>query len=85
MFVNDFSQTSYLYITSDQHVRGDKGIDKNVGTAPSVWVYTIVLLLFFFSNDAEYLESFINICGGNSKSKVFFKCKRTTFLTPKIE
>lgn len=35
MFVNDFSQTSYLYITS---VRGDKGIDKNVGTAPSVWV-----------------------------------------------
>ena len=48
MFVNDFSQTSYLYITSDQHVRGDKGIDKNVGTAPSVWVYPIVLLLFFF-------------------------------------
>lgn len=37
MFVNDFSQTSYLYITSDQHVRGE-GIDKNVGTAPSVWV-----------------------------------------------
>lgn len=36
MFVNDFSQTSYLYITSDQHVRGDKGIDKNVGTTPSV-------------------------------------------------
>lgn len=61
MFVNDFSQTSYLYITSDQHVRGYKGIDKNVGTAPSVWVYTIVLLLFFFSNDAEYLESFINM------------------------
>lgn len=53
MFVNDFSQTSYLYITSDQHVRGDKGIDKNVGTA-SVWAYPIVLLLFFFSNDAEY-------------------------------
>ena len=84
MFVNDFSQTSYLYITSDQHVRGE-GIDKNVGTAPSVWVYPIVLLLFFFSNDAEYLDSFINMCGGHSKSKVFFKCKRTTFLTPKIE
>ena len=48
MFVNDFSQTSYLYITSDQHVRGDKGIDKNFGTAPSVWAYPIVLLLFFF-------------------------------------
>lgn len=46
MFVNDFSQKSYLYIPSDQHVRGE-GIDKNVGTAPSVWVYTIVLLLFF--------------------------------------
>lgn len=85
MFVNDFSQTSYLYVTSDQHVRGDKGIDKNVGTAPSVWVYPIVLLLFFFSNDAEYLDSFINMCGGHSKSKVFFKCKRTTFLTPEIE
>ena len=85
MFVNDFSLTSYLYITSDQHVRGDKGNDKNVGTAPSVWVYPIVLLLFFSSNDAEYLDSFISICGGHSKSKVFFKCKRTTFLTPKIE
>ena len=84
MFVNDFSQKSYLYIPSDQHVRGE-GIDKNVGTAPSVWVYPIVLLLFFFSNDAEYLDSFINMCGGHSKSKVFFKCKRTTFLTPEIE
>ena len=85
MFVNDFSQTSYLYITSDQHVRGDKGSDKNVDTAPCVRGYPIVLLLFFFSNDAEYLDSFINICGGHSKSKVFFKCKRTTFLTPEIE
>lgn len=47
MFVNDFSQTSYLYITSDQHVRGDKGIDKNVDTAPCVRGYPIVLLLFF--------------------------------------
>ena len=42
MFVNDFSQKSYLYITSDQHVRGDKGIDKNVGTSNKVLQEAVV-------------------------------------------